>query len=294
MAQVASQAKLRIERARARWPWFDIAVTTVKRYSDDDAGTYAAALTYYIFFSIFPLTLFGATILGYLTLDPQTQRDIFDAAVDAVPLLKDALTPDGFDAIQRNREGIALIAIALALYSGSGAVVALEHALNRLSGVAQEPNFIQKRLRSLVWLAVLGAGALASVAITSGASFATEPLGGAGEALASVVGYVAGIALSAALFAIAFKVLPAKRPRWRDVVPGALVAAVGFEVLKYVGTVVMAAGKDSRNATFGTFAAAATLLTASYLVSQITLMSAELNKVLVERRLTRQSQLEDA
>jgi membrane protein len=92
------------------------------------------------------------------------------------------------------------------------------------------------------------------------------------------------------VFAAAFRVLPATELAWRDVLPGALVAAAAFELLKSLGAAYLEAGAASRNATFGTFAAAAGLLVASYLICQITLLSAEVNVVLAERRLTRQSE----
>ena len=284
-----ARVKLRVERARIRWPWFDIAVTTFKRFSDDDGGFYAAGLSYYVFFSIFPLLLFATSLLGYLSLDADTRKEVLDAGVRAVPLLKDALSPNGLAIIQENRGGLALTGAVLALYSGSGAVVALEHALNKFRGITQEPNLVQKRVRSLILLVVLGVGAVLSVVATSVAGFATDPLGGIGGFVASIAGYVLGVALSAAIFAAAFKILPAVRTSWREVLPGAVAGALAFEVLKVAGAVFMSRGDEGRNATFGLFAAAAGLLVASYLVSQIVLLAAEMNQVLAERRVTRQS-----
>ena len=288
-ARLVTQVKLRVERARVRWPAFDIAVTTGKRFSEDDGGFYAAGLSYYVFFSIFPLLLFATSILGYLTLDEETQTRIFEAGVKAVPLLEDALSPDGFKVIEENREGLALTGFVLALYSGSGAIVALEHALNVFHGVTQEPNFVQKRLRSLLLLAVLGVGAILSVAATGVAGFVSGSLGGIGGIIAAIGGYAVGVALSIAIFATAFRILPAVTTSWREVLPGAVAGGLIFEVLKVVGGALMSRGGEGRNATFGFFSAAAGLLVASYLVSQVILLAAELNRVLAERRITRES-----
>ncbi|MDQ3618509.1 MAG: YihY/virulence factor BrkB family protein [Actinomycetota bacterium] len=287
--RLVTQAKLQIERARVRWPWFDIGMTTGKRFSEDDGGFYAAGLSYYIFFSIFPLLLFATSILGYLALDESTQTRIFKDGVKAVPLLEDALSPDGFKTIEDNRQGLAVTGFVLALYSGSGAIVALEHALNVFNKVVQEPNFLKKRLRSLLLLAVLGAGAILSVAATSVAGYVTGPLGGIGGIIASIGGYALGVASSVAIFATAFRILPATSTSWREVLPGAVAGALVFEVLKVIGAELMSGGGEGRNATFGLFAAAAGLLVASYLVSQIILLAAELNRVLAERRITRES-----
>ena len=287
--RAATQAQVRLERARARYPLVDIVVRVFKRFSETDGGTYSAALTYYTFFSIFPLLAVGAAILGFVTSgDPETQREIFDTAVGAFPMLEDALRPEGFQAIENARQELALFGGLLALYSGSGAMVSLEHALNKVNRVAQEPNFLIQRLRSLKLLGILGIAALVSVALSAFATWAGESIGGLpGDLLANALRLL-GILVSAAVFALAFKFLPEKKQGWRDVLPGAIVGGIAFEFLKYLGTLVVASGDDSRNATFGAFAAAATLLVVCFLGARITLLSAEVNAVLAERRLTRQ------
>lgn len=291
---LVAQTKLRLERARSRWSVIDVAITTLRRYSQDDGSTYAAALTYYTFFSIFPLLVFAVAAVGYLTFgNAALRRDILDAGFDAVPMLRDALSPRGLDAIQERRQELALTGALLALYSGSGAVVALEHALNKLWRVAEEPKFLHKRLRSVLWLAILGSAAVLSVALSAAARLLGSTLGGlpvVGEVVGVVGLHAAGILVGTLIFVAAFRILPATELSWRDVLPGALVAALAFEVLKSAGGAYLAAGAESRNATFGAFAAAAGLLVASYLIAQVTMLSAEINVVLVERLLTRQSE----
>jgi membrane protein len=288
----ARGARLRVERARIRWPLVDIVIRTLKRYSENDGGAYAASLTYFTFFSIFPLILFGASILGYITFgNEELQKDIFDAAVEQFPLLRDALSPNGFQFLEQRRQELALSGLVLALYSGTGAIVALRHALNRLNHVEEEGGYIEKRVDALKWLALLGAGAVISVASSSLAGY-TDHLFDSFETLSNVIAWAIlhgmGIAVSIGIFATAFKFLPRKPQTWQDILPGAIVAAVAFELLKTVGRVFVTGGSAGRNATFGVFAAAAGLLVTMYLVSQATLLSAEVNVVLSERRLIRE------
>lgn len=289
---LTAQAKLRLERARARYSWLDVGISTFKRFSDDDGGNYAAALTYYFFFSIFPLLLFATSLLGYIAfLSPEARRTIINAGLEAAPMLQTALTKGALRQIEENRQELALIGAVLALYSGSGAVVALEHALNRLYHLTDEPKFVEKRLRSLLWLCILGAAAVASVVISATGRFAGTLFQSLAP-LATVVDVLFGlaaIAVGVCIFATAFKVLPAREQGWREVLPGAILAAVVFELLKRFGQGFFESGQRSRSATFGAFAAAAGLLVVSYLLAQITLLAAELNAVLRERRLTRTS-----
>jgi inner membrane protein YhjD len=289
---LVTQAKLRVEKARARYGLIDITVGTLKRYSVSDGGSYSAALTYYIFFSIFPLLIFAASVLGYLTFGNQDlQRNIFDAAVESFPMLEEAFNEEAFAFFERRRQELALTGAALALYSGSGAIVALEHALNKVHRTGDEGSFVDKRLRSLKWLVVLGVSALVSVALSTIGGLA-RGIFGSTPVVGAVLGglfILLGVAVSVGVFATAFRYLPVKRESWRDVLPGAVVAAVGFELMKGVGRVFVESGSGSRSATFGVFATAATLLVVTYLVSQVTLLAAEVNAVLEERRITRQS-----
>ena len=283
-----AEAKRRLERARARYGWIDVGVRTAKRYGDDDCGSYAAALTYYLFFSIFPLLLFAAAALGYLTPgNPDLQRDILESGLKTVPVLSEAIDTGSLEAIEDNRGAIALTGLGLALYTGSGAIVALEHALNKVGHVQQEPNFIVKRARSLKWLAVLGLAAIGSLALSTVAGFVVGPVGAA-------LGVVAGVVVNVCIFATAFRFLPATDRSWAEVLPGSLVAAIAFEILKFAGSFYLARGAATRQQTFGALAGAAALLVASYLISQIILFAAELNEALFERRAIRQPSFEPA
>ena len=287
--KAGTQGKMRLERARAKYGLVDIVVTVFKRFSESDGGVHSAALTYFIFFSIFPLMVLGAAALGFVTNgDPELQEEIFNSAVEAFPMLKDALSPEGFETIEKARQELALVGGLLALYSGTGAIVALEHALNKIHRVENEPNFLQQRVRSLKWLAILGVAALLSVAVSALATWAGNAVEGVAGNLLAWALRLGAILVSAGVFATAYRFLPDKPQSWRSVLPGALVAGIAFEILKWVGSAFLAGGEDSRNATFGAFAAAATLLVVCYLASRITLLAAEVNAVLAERRITRQ------
>ena len=279
--EIPQRLQLMLARARARSRPVDIVVATFKRYSLDDCGSYAAALTYYAFFAIFPLLLFAAAGVGYATFgNDQLAEDLINAGVKGIPMLEDALTEDTLETLQEKKDTIAGIGLILALYTGTGMVVALEHSLNKVQRVTEEGNWFEKRIKALRWLAVLGAGAAGSLAMTS---LAAKLGGGAG----SLFSYAGAFAIDVVLFATAFKFLTATRQSWREVLPGALVAAAAFSLLKGFGALYLARGETTRSATYGTLAGAATLLVASYLLSQVTLLAAEVNATLIERRSTR-------
>ncbi len=272
---LVTRGKLALERARARHAWVDVAVRTATRFSQDEAGLHAASLTYYMFFSLFPMLMFSTAVLGYFFSDA-IREQLLNAGLSRFPMLQEALTEHALTTIEKAAGTLALAALALAVYAGTGGITALIDALNHINRVKQERNFVTKRLVALRWLALFAVGAFVSVALGAAARFA--------GAAASLVAFVSGAAVDLLMFLTAFTLLPNTDVTWRRALPGACMAAAGFQVLKYLGGVWLAAGADTRSATFGTFVGAATLLVVSYLLSQVTLLAAELNAVLDERR----------
>lgn len=287
VSRVGTRAKLEIERARARYRVLDVAIGTFKRYSQDDGGFYAASLTYYMFFSIFPVLLGATAVLGFF-LDAELRQRLITSGVRAIPMLGEILTSETLRTIEQNAGTLALVSIVLALYSGSGGVTALMHALNRVHRIEHERNFLAQRLISLKWFGFMVIAAVLSLGPSALAALASREEG-IGWELVGALGHVLAAILTTAAFAFTFRFLPNTDLEWSDVLPGSAIAAVVFEVLKMVGENYLTSGAEGRNATFGAFAAAATLLVVSYLLAQVVLLGAELNAVLAERRKTRES-----
>ncbi|CAN5774515.1 N/A [soil metagenome] len=290
-ARTLAQVKLRLERARARHSVVDIAVSTFKRHATDYGSFSAASLTYYTFFSIFPLLLFALSALGYATfLSDRLKAEIIDAGRAAVPMVGSILQEDVLEGLSHSAGTLALSGLLLGLYSGSGAVNALSHALNRIYRVPEEPGFFPQRLKSLKWLAAMALIALLSVALSSAAAVVGFDSASPNPVLSFLGGafaVLAGIAVSTLLFLAAFKFLPARGFSLQEVFPGAVAAAIAFEVLKLAGGLYIRQGTETRLEIFGAFATAAGLLVACYLLSQVTLLAAEVNATLAERRTVR-------
>jgi membrane protein len=286
-SKIGTRAKLEVERARARYGIVDIVIGTFKRYSTDDGGFYAASLTYYMFFSIFPLLLFATAILGFF-LDDQNRQELIASGLSNIPMLDSIFTGPTLRAIERNAGALALVGLVLALYAGSGGVGALIHSLNRVHHVEHERKFVAKRLLSLKWLGFMAVAAVVTLAPSALAEWANAQESAA-FAVLGLGARVLSIAIAAGLFAVTFKYLPNKPLTWADVLPGAVMAAISFEILKVAGSFYIANGAEGRSATFGAFATAAALLVVCYLLAQVVLLSAELNAVLAERRATRES-----
>jgi uncharacterized BrkB/YihY/UPF0761 family membrane protein len=109
-----------------------------------------------------------------------------------------------------------------------------------------------------------------------GASSHGLPLVLAGVAVALLVNF--------ALFMFAFKLLTAADVPWRDLVPGVIVATVGWQLLQHLGGFYIDHTLKRTAPLYGVFALVLGLLAWVYLGAQLTVFAAEVN-VVRKRRL---------
>jgi YihY family inner membrane protein len=255
-------------------------VAVLKKYSDDQGSQLAALITYYAFFSLFPLLLVATTVLGYvLQGDTTLQNQILNSFAKDIPIVGPYLLEKGPKALHGS--GLALgIGIATSLWAGLGITQALQSAFNRIWHVPfkERPDFLRSRLRGALLLLSLGGLALVSTGLTGivSAGASGSPFAGAGAILLS-------LAMDISIFLVAFRILTSCDLSWRDVLPGALLAGFAWEVVQTGGALLFTHEIKRLNATYGAFATVLALLTLLYLAAQVTLIAAEVNVVLARR-----------
>ena len=258
---------------RHRWLAFPVAV--VKKYGDDQAGQRAALLAYYGFFSLFPLLLVAVTVLGFL-LEEQSDlgQRIVDSALAQFPIIGEQIR----GTVQGSRlrgSGLALaLGLGLALWGGLGVAEAAQSAMNGIWNVPRRryPNFLLRRLRGLAWLVILGGG-LVLASVVSGFAAAAD------TAWSGPVGVAASTAVNMLLFLVGFRVLTVRNVSLRALLPGAVLAALAWALLQWLGGWFVARQLSRASATYGAFAVVIGMLSWLYLASTVTLLAAELNVV---------------
>lgn len=249
-----------------------------KKFGDDQGGNLVALITYYAFVSIFPLFLVASTVLGIVLHDnPSLQQRILGSALAQFPVIGQQ--------IQQNvhalpRSGVALvIGLVISLYGGLGVVRATETAMNTIWNVPRKhwPNFFVSMLRALIMLALAGVVTIAA-ALLSGVA------GGSSAAIwLKVIAIAGSLVLNLVLFLGIYRILPALDVRWRDVLPGACVAAVAWTVLQLIGGVLVAHQLKGSSELYGFFGIVLALLAWIAIGAQVTLLAAEMNVVRVRR-----------
>ena len=265
----------RLNRLQQRHRVLALPVAVSKRFSEHDGSRLAATVSYYSFFSVFPLMLVFVTVLGIVLKDnDELRRELIDGAVGRIPLIGSQL---GEDTVPGSG-WVLVIGLATAIWAGLAAVSALQHGLNIVEDVPvhQRPNFVIKRVRALAFLVLFGVGICLStiasnVATIFDVGWATGILGLAGTFVVNTL-----------MLLMTFSVLPARRTPWRQLLPGALVAAVLLVLLQLLASFIVRHFLDGAGDISGTFASVLALLSWFHLVSRVILMSAELNEVVAD------------
>jgi YihY family inner membrane protein len=251
-------------------------VAVLKKFIDDEAGQLAALISYYAFVSLFPLLLVFVTILGFiLQNDPAERERILNGALGQIPLIRDPLK---LHSLKGSPAALA-IGIVISLLAGMGITNASQTAFNRIWHVPfkHRPNWLYARLRGLGMLAILGTMAIVS---TVAAGFVGAASHGA---LAVVAGTLVALAFNLATFLLAFKLLTAADVSWRDLLPGALVASVFWQLLQLLGGYYIEHLLKRTGPLYGVFALVLGLLAWLYLGAQLTILAAEINVVRARR-----------
>ncbi|HEX7464044.1 MAG TPA: YhjD/YihY/BrkB family envelope integrity protein [Actinomycetota bacterium] len=253
-----------------------------ERGSRDSLGVLASSLTYTAFLSLFPLVLLGLSVLGFvLAGNPTLKGDWVTRLTGSIPGLS-GLIGRNVQAIVDGRVGTGIVGLVGSAWAASSLTGAAEHALSTIFRTPRA-GLVRRRLRALGLMAGLGLLAAASIFITG---FVTSWGGeGATGGLLRVLGVIAGAAVDLGFFLVACRTLtPAGGPPLRAHLPGAILMALGWTLLKVAGSWYAVRVVTRATALYGTVGAVFGLLAILSVAVRVFLHGAELSAVLLERR----------
>ncbi len=247
-----------------------------------------AALAFYTLLSLSPLLVVVIAVLGAIYGD--------DAAHGAITQQIESLTgEEGARAIEsvvanarRPSHGIiaSAIGVVILLVGASGVFVELKGALDTVWETPDVPSRglglrALARERLLAFAAVAGMAFLLLVSLLFSAFLSAIGNHLAGFAVsetlwATIANATISFLLTAAMFAMIFKLLPAARPSWRQVGFGAIITTLLFMLGKYL--IGLYLGRAAIGSSYGAAGSLVVLLVWVYYSTQILLFGAELTR----------------
>ena len=230
----------RLDRIAARFPPLRVFLTVQDRYSELRGNQLAAAITLTAFLALFALVLIAVAVLGFVS---AASSDVPARVVDNLGLTGDAATTvtDAIDKAEQSRRVASVVGFVGLLWTGLGVAGALTYAYNTAWHVSGRG--LKDRLIALVWMAGTGVIIAAAFAATASVRWLVP--------IAAPFVLLVGVALNAALWLWTSAILPNRRVHLRALLPAALFGAVGLEVLKVAGEIVVPHLVRSSSALYG-------------------------------------------
>lgn len=269
--------------------WLGVGERTYKGFMAHQGNANAAAIAYYTLFSVFPLTLLLISLGSFVLNSQQAQ----EAALTAVG----TYLPFATELVQRNIERVlelrgtaSVIGVVGFIWAASGVFGSLSRAINLAWDLERpRPAWAERALAAgLVLLVAL----LFSLSLFSTAAFevverlarllpSDTPI--SGLSLIDLASTGLPYIFTVLLFSFLYTVLPSTRVAWTEVLPGALLASVVWEVAKN-GFTIYLGSFATYNLVYGSLGAVIALLLWSYISGLIILLGAEFTVQYARRR----------
>ena len=245
-----------------------------KKFGEDEGGSMVSLIAYRAFFSLFPLLLLMITILGYvLAGNDELRKEVVNGTLSQFPIIGNQLKGG-----ELKGSGVALaVGIVGSVLAGIGVILETESTFNRCWGVPKtaERGFVGLRLRAIILLVVLGGLAVASTVVSGLAAGGADLFGAGGK----VAGLVIATVLNLFVFGAVFRFLTTDTVETRALIPGVVVATIGWEILQVVGGWYISHEVKNASAVYGTFALVIGLLAWIHLGAMFVVLGAETNVV---------------
>jgi membrane protein len=281
VARVQAAVSARAQALRARYVCVRHVVSAWGLLQRNNGNQYAAAISYFSFLALFPMLLLAVAITGFvLHSHPAAETSLFNHITQKVPGSFGTTLKSSLQTAINQRTGVGIVGLLGLLLTGLGWVANLRGAIDAVWGRPQvKANFLTSRLANLFVLAGLGLGILVSLGLTVVGTSLTDQILQA-LSLDHLPGFtlllkVLGIAIAIAGDVVIFWWLLIRLPQAdvpeRVAIKGALLASIGFEILKIVGTYTIAHTANSPTA--GPFAGVVAVLVWIQLVARFMLFS---------------------
>lgn len=254
MSDLASRASRRLETERLRRPLVDHAVRMGQHYVAVKGNVLAGSITYYGFLSFFPILALSFFVVGFVArFYPELRIDLVRALNEVLPGI---LGPDEGDLsladIEDAAGAVGLVGFVAGLYTGLGWLSSMRNGLRTVFELPddEQPSFARGKLRDLLTLVVVGAALVFSVTVSGfvrGFSKQALEFVHLGTELAPALmalTVVIGVASSALLFYLLFRLLADSETPTLSLWKGALLGALGFELLKELSGLLLSSTRS--------------------------------------------------
>lgn len=267
---------------------FRVAKLAAADFVADDMPTYSAALAYRVLFSLFPFLIFLTTLLGFLGL-PEFFDWMREQASYVLPAQAMETVNSVLKELQAPRGGLMSLAVALAVWSASAAVLGTMNALNVAYDVKERRAGWKRALVAMGYtLAIALMLIVAAAMMVTGPAFLTwlTKYVGLDSLFISVWAWlrwpIAGLILMLVI-SLVYYAGPNLRQDFQFFSTGAVIAVTAW-IAASVGFGFYVQNFANYSKTYGSMGAVIVLLLYFFLSAAVLLFGAEVNAVIARER----------
>ncbi|MEV0075591.1 inner membrane protein YhjD [Nocardia neocaledoniensis] len=260
--QVIDNISATVKRQVEQRPWLDHLVRAGGRFQSQRGDYYAAGITYFTVLSLFPLLMVAFSVAGFILVGrPELLNELQDKVVENSGEFADQIN-DLIDQAINSRGTVGVLGLLVGLYTGLGWIANLRAALTeQWATKSPEKPWWRSKLSDLGALIGLGLAFVVSLGLSAVASsglgekvleaVGADHLPGASLVL-SALSIALGLLASWAVFAWMIARLPREPVSLRSAMRAAALAALAFEVFKFIAAIYLQMVlRSPAGATFG-------------------------------------------
>lgn len=260
--------------------------TLTKRYFTDGVGSSAAALAYYLIFSMFPFLIFISVLLSFLNLPPLTTDNFYNIIpIDVLNLVNDYLSQ-----ISEMRNASLLFwGLFFTVYATMRAISCLSRSISRAYRLKEKRTFPRYQIQALLFTLIMMVTIFSALIIlTFGRTLLTylSRFLSLDHDIINVWSILRFAVLALLLFTLLFLLyywLPNKHFSARQVLPGTLAALISWLIVS-AGFAFYVENMANYSVVYGSIGAVIVLLLWLYFSAIIIIMGSEFNSVLADQK----------
>lgn len=245
-----------------------------------DGADVASSMAYFAVLSLFQVLVLGVIAFSLIVGEGEAQRLVIGRIERALPL-EPGTVGTIVEGIIESRGGVTIVSVALLAWGAIGFFGSLSTGVGRAFATSTRRPFWQDKLIGLLLLGGAGLLTLGSIGIGLAKGIAARlasriPDGGrSGALLVDLIGLLLPILLVLVALLVIYRVVPNRRVTFRQVLPGAIVAALLFTALR-AGFTWYATDVARYESFFGPISTVISLLVFLHLASMVVLLGAEI------------------
>lgn len=265
----------------------DLLIHLVVKIKKDDIFALSSQLAYYLVLSFFPFLIFLFTLISFSNLNAEV---ILEALETMLPNSVFELTQNIIlEVLGTQSTGVLGVSLILAIWTASSGARAVFKGVNKAYNIREERNYVKRAIISFISTIGLAITVLLSLSLLVFGDVIGNylidllPFRQILIIIWNILRYGVILFILTFIFAFIYKYAPSKKIRWRDVLPGAIFATIGWVVVS-IGFSFYINNYSNYSRFYGSLAAVFVLMIWLFLTSLIFMFGVEINSIRVKSR----------